>query len=212
MFKEEARWISKVLSEADIKPSATVLDIGASDLKFRTVTQPHIHEFIHKPLLEKGVRLNFLDIKNEAGVDIVADLTSSNLADSQFSKAFDLIICCNILEHVRDRVTFMRNVIRFSHTSSLLMVTVPLVYPKHNDPIDTMYRPTAKQLVEFVRTLTKCHVLKMEELTITDKEYYIEKPGRKLDYLLMREYRALIRWYVKPWRWKVSCALLSIEK
>lgn len=211
MFKEEARWISTAISGVNIKPSAKVLDVGASNLEFRAVIQPHIHELIHEPLLAKGFEISFLDIKKDKGVDIVLDLASNDLPDSLFSNTYDLIICCNILEHVSQREIFIRNMLRFSHPGTLLMVTVPLVYPKHNDPIDTMYRPTVRQLADFIGSYAKCKVIESEELVITDKEYYVLKPGRILDYLLLRSPRSLVRWHVKPWRWKVTCALLAVQ-
>jgi SAM-dependent methyltransferase len=212
MFKEEARWIRTVISRIDFKPSTAVLDVGASDIEFRTVMQPHIHELIHKPLLARGFDICFLDIKKAEGVDIVIDLTSNDLPDSLFSRTYDLIICCNILEHVRRRDQFIRNLLRFSHPGTHLMITVPLVYPKHNDPIDTMYRPTVKQLTDFIVSFARCKVIKSEELAITEKEYYVLKPGRKLDYLLLRSQRWLLRWYLKPLRWKVTCMLFEVQE
>ena len=212
MFKEEARWLNAAIGGVDISPSTTVLDIGASNLEYRTVIQPHIHEFIHKPILDRGADIKFMDIKNDLGVDIVIDLTLDDLPDHMFSKKFDVIICCNILEHVRKRDVFIRNLLRFSRPGTLLVVTVPLVFPKHADPIDTMYRPTADQLIDFIRAYTKCKVISSNELVITEREYYVLKPGRILDYLLLRSFRSLARWYIKPLRWKVACALLEIQE
>lgn len=211
MFKEEARWIRRALSQVDLKASATVLDVGASNLEFRTRIQPHIREWVHQPLLAMGCPVRCLDIKHDAGVDIVADLASADVPDAIFSTTYDLIICCNILEHVRQRELFIGNLLRFAHCGTLLLVTVPRVYPKHNDPIDTMYRPTVHQLTEFVDSYAKCTTIASEDLIINEKEYYVLKPGRKLDYLLARSARMLARWYMKPLRWRVTCALLEIK-
>jgi hypothetical protein len=49
MFKEEARWIKTVISKIDFKSPTAVLDVGSSNIEFRTLIQPHIHELIHKP-------------------------------------------------------------------------------------------------------------------------------------------------------------------
>lgn len=212
MFRAEARWINAELDSADIGNILTVLDVGASDFNYRTVVQPHIHELIHKPLLDKGCKISFLDIKDNAGVDIVADLTSIELSDALFSKTFDLILCCNLLEHVTQRDVFIRNLLRFSHHGTLLVATVPCAYPQHADPIDTMYRPSVKQLIHFIESHAKCNVIKGKELVIDDKEYYVLKPTRKLDYLLLRPVSRLLRWYIRPYRWKVSCSLLEIQE
>lgn len=210
MFKEEARWIKTAIAECGLGSRTSVLDVGASNLQFRTVIQPHIHELIHKPLLEKGFEITFLDIKKDEGVDVQVDLSLPNLSGELFSKTYDLIICCNILEHVEQRTLFVQNLLRYAHPGTLLMVTVPLVYPKHSDPIDTMYRPTIKELSEFIGTYVKFRIVKSEELVIKDKEYYVLKPGRILDYLLLRSQRWLLRWYLKPLRWKVTCALFQV--
>lgn len=212
MFKEEARWINTAIARCGLKPPAMVLDVGASNLQFRTAIQPHIHELIHKPLLKKGFEITFLDIKKDEGVDIQVDLSLPNLPADVFSKTYDLIICCNILEHVRQRALFVQNLLKFSRPGTLLMITVPLVYPKHSDPIDTMYRPTVKELAEFVGSCATCRIIKSEELVIKDKEYYVLKAGRILDYLLLRSPRWLLRWYLKPLRWKVTCALLKVQE
>lgn len=209
MFKEEARWIQSALSGAPIKSESKILEVGASNLEYRTVLQPHIHDFIHKPLLERGCDITFLDRKKDKGVDIELDLCSNSLPDSLFKNTYDLIICCNILEHVIDRGLFINNLLRFSHPGTLLMITVPRVFEKHNDPIDTMYRPTVKELNDFIHSYKNCKVIKSDTLVIADKTYYIRKAGRRLDYVLMRPQRLLARWYVKPWRWKVTCVLLA---
>jgi len=211
MFKEEARWINTVFSGIGFKSSTAVLDVGASNLEYRTVAQPHINELIHEPLLAKGFKIDFLDIKPHKGVDLVLDLVSDDLPDSTFSNKYDLIICCNILEHVSRRETFLQNLLRFSHQGTLLMVTVPHVFPKHNDPIDTMFRPTVKQLTDLIDSYARCKVIKSEDLAITEKEYYVLNPGRILDYLLLRSQRWLARWYIKPLRWKVTCVLLEVQ-
>jgi SAM-dependent methyltransferase len=210
MFKEEARWISAAIVNTKIKSPIKVLDVGASNIEFRTVRQPHIHELVHKPLLTRGFAISYLDIKKDKGIDIEVDLSLSDLPAKLFSNTYDLIICCNILEHVSCREVFLRNLLRFSRPGTLLIVTVPLVFPKHNDPIDTMFRPTVKQLTKLIGSHARCKVIESEELSITEKEYYVLKPGRILDYLLLRSPRMLARWYVKPLRWKVTCVLLEM--
>ncbi|NOT10831.1 MAG: hypothetical protein HOP23_03190 [Methylococcaceae bacterium] len=212
MFTEEALWIKSVLDEVAIDSATKILDVGASDIEYRTSTQPHINENIHKPLLEKGATFSFLDIKDHEGVDIVMDLAAKDLPDDLFKVTYDLIICCNILEHIVERNVFMQNLLRFTHPGTLLMVTVPLVYPKHNDPIDTMFRPTVRELVNFIGSYVKYKIIKSNEIEITEKAYYVFKPGRILDYLLLRSPRWLIRWYIKPLRWKQTCVLLEVLK
>jgi SAM-dependent methyltransferase len=209
MFREEAHWIRNALSPV-VRPSMKIIDVGASSHEFRTRIQPHIHEQIHRPILEIGAEITYADMKHEPGIDLVVDLASRKLAEDSFPVKYDLIICCNILEHVADREVFLGNLVRFARPGSYLLVTVPRRYPHHADPIDTLYRPDADRLVSDIRKHTDCKILTAEELVINNKEYYVLKPGRKLDYLLLRAPRKLARWYVKPLRWRQTCALLQI--
>ena len=211
MFIEEARWIKGALAESSLEPPGTVLDVGSSNMEFRTVIQPHIHEFIHKPLIDCGYKLRFLDIKSDEGIDIKVDLSSSDLPEGIFNETYDLVICCNILEHVKDRDLFIRNLLRFTRRGTMLMLTVPRLYPKHNDPIDTLYRPSIDELADLIQKYVELDILLGEELVISDKSYYQKKPGRLLDYILMRQQRLYARWYLKPFRWRVTCMLIRIK-
>lgn len=211
MFVEEARWIMKTIEHYGPKRPGHVLDAGSSNKKYRTVTQPHIHELIHKPLLDAGHRLYFLDMKIDEGIDIVVDLTSDRLPAGIFEDQYGLVICCNILEHVRNRTLFIKNLLRFTAKGSLLLLTVPHSYPRHNDPIDTMYRPTVTELLTLVRQFKAVELLKGSELVISDKAYYQRQAGRLLDYVLLRTVRLRARWYFPFLRWRVTCALVRVE-
>ena len=93
MFKEESIWIKNKISEILIKDSKeinTVLDVGSSTLKFRTLMQPCnatmfrtlmqpcIDENIFKPLRAKRKEIYYLDIKKDEGVNIVCDINDIN--------------------------------------------------------------------------------------------------------------------------------------
>lgn len=210
MFREEARWIRNALSPI-VRPSMKVIDVGASSLEFRKQVQPHIHEQIHGPILERGAHITFADLKQEPGVDVVVNLAMADIPEATFANQYDLIICCNILEHVADRKVFLGNLVRFAHPGSYLLVSVPRVYPHHNDPIDTMYRPGVARLVSDIREHIGCVVLAAEELVINEKDYYVLKPGRTLDYLLLRRQRKIARWYFRSLRWRQTCVLLQAE-
>jgi SAM-dependent methyltransferase len=209
MFREEARWIRNALAPI-VRPSMKIIDVGASSHEFRTRIQPHIHEQIHRPILEIGAEITYADMKHEPGVDLIIDLASSELAEDAFPLSYDLIICCNILEHVAGRDVFLGNLVRFAHPGTYLLVTVPRRYPHYADPIDTLYRPDVDGLVSDIRRHIDCRNVMAEEAMINDREYYTLKPGRKLDYLLLRAPRKIARWYLKPLRWRQSCALLQI--
>ena len=75
MFTEESLWIREVLATLPIHADFKVIDIGSSNLGYRTTVQPHIAENIFKPLESKGVTITCLDIKDDEGIDLVLDLT-----------------------------------------------------------------------------------------------------------------------------------------
>jgi SAM-dependent methyltransferase len=211
MFIEETVWIKSTLATAMTKRSLSVLDIGSSSLNFRTKVQPHIYEHIHKPLEDAGCSITYADIKQEPGVDLVIDLSAADLDEHLFATKYELIICCNILEHIADRESFMNNLIRFAGPGTLILLTVPRRYPKHNDPIDTMYRPDPTHLLKFVREFVNCEIEAQTVLTISNKQYYTRNFGRKLDYLTLRPLWHSWRYVFRLFRWQVTCLLVRIQ-
>ena len=212
MFVEEARWINRAIGSCDTGSLHSVLDVGSSTREFRTVVQPHIDEFVHRPILSRGGQITFADLKAGDGVDVVVDLSDPDLPDRLFEQKYGLIICCNILEHVENREIFLGNLVRFCAPGSFVIITVPRRYPRHNDPIETMYRPSVSQLTEFISQFVQSRVIIGETISINDRNYYSAKAGRLLTRLTMLPLRRRIRWYVKPLRWQVTCLLIQVQK
>ncbi|HNF29028.1 MAG TPA: hypothetical protein PLY81_01980, partial [Chitinophagaceae bacterium] len=76
MFREEAIWINNAL--AKIKPlqdNNLVANLGSSTAYFREVIQPHIQQYLMQPLANNGWNIINIDLKQEDGVDVVADVT-----------------------------------------------------------------------------------------------------------------------------------------
>jgi 2-polyprenyl-3-methyl-5-hydroxy-6-metoxy-1,4-benzoquinol methylase len=119
------------------------LDVGSSTSEFRTVSQSHIDKNIFQPLREKGVKISHMDLKKGTGVDIVADISSERFTLSQ---KYDLVICTNLLEHVLDLKTTIFNISSLIREGGYLLITVPLIYPYHPDPIDNLSRFTPQEL------------------------------------------------------------------
>jgi SAM-dependent methyltransferase len=187
-----------------------VLDIGSSNYEFRTKRQPHIAQNIHAPLHERKCNLTFADQKSDKGVDVVIDLSSPNIPPEVFTKKYDLLLCCNILEHVADRDLFVINMMKFTKPGSLILITVPNNYPKHEDPIDTMYRPDIADVLVLLNRHRSVVVRRQAILEITDKQYYIREKGRLLDYIFPWRANQVWRSYLKPFRWKVACVLSEV--
>ena len=151
MFKAEASWLNRLLSEHDAAALSPLLNIGSSTSNFREVEQPWTDRLLFAPLREQGVKLVHLDAKDGEGIDIKADVLAD--ADLPRIKAFrpKSILCCNILEHVVDPAALARRCIEIVGPGGLIFVTVPYSYPHHRDPIDTLFRPSPEMLAAMFR-------------------------------------------------------------
>lgn len=70
------------------------------------------------------------DIVPEYGYKII-DLTRMN-----FKNEFDIILCNNVLEHVFDFKKGMKNIYDALKLNGILILTVPVFYPLHDEPND----------------------------------------------------------------------------
>ncbi|MEM0049325.1 MAG: methyltransferase domain-containing protein [Candidatus Bathyarchaeia archaeon] len=143
MFRDEALYIRAVL-ETLLKKSKikSVLDVESSDLTFRTKVQPYIEEIIFQPLEKFGCRIYHLDAKSGEGIDIVMDATQLYTLNA----TFDLVLCCNLLEHVTDIPKTIIGLKKITKNGGYLLITSPLKYVYHPDPIDNFFRPDVRTL------------------------------------------------------------------
>jgi SAM-dependent methyltransferase len=145
MFDIEARWVGDQLAAFPAPQLSPLLNVGSSTSDFREAAQPWTTRNIFTPLDERGVEIVHLDARAGAGIDIRGDL----LDDSDFariaSRRYRALLCCNILEHVRDPGEFARRCVELVAPGGVIVVTVPRSYPRHGDPIDTLYRPTPEE-------------------------------------------------------------------
>jgi SAM-dependent methyltransferase len=187
VFVDESLWIRRALENQPLRAGMRVLDIGSSSLEFRTVVQPHIDGNVFAPLRARGLEVVHVDARNEPGVDVVADVTTLKGVEPDF----DLVLCTNLLEHVLDREATLENTKRVVRAGGLLLLTVPRRYPIHADPIDTGFRPRAR---EIERMLAWSEVVAAEDVTVRAELHYRGRPW----------YR---RWLLP---WQIAC-LLAIK-
>jgi SAM-dependent methyltransferase len=184
VFVDESLWIRAALERAPLRAGMRALDIGSSTLEFRTVVQPHIDGNVFAPLRARGISIAHLDGKAEEGVDIVADVTT--LAGVE--RSFELVLCTNLLEHVVDRRSTLENIKHVVAPGGLLLLTVPRRYPLHNDPIDTGFRPSARELAELIGWSGR---LEEQVVTVRAPRHYSGK-----------------RWFRRVlWPWQIACVL-----
>ena len=102
MFEAEATWLERLLRQWAPEQLSPLLNVGSSTREFRETTQPWTDRQLFRPLRERGIKLVHLDSRDGDGIDIRADILSD--ADLPRIMAFrpKAILCCNILEHVRE--------------------------------------------------------------------------------------------------------------
>ena len=142
----DAEWLGNALARLSNDDLSPLLNLGASTRRYREVEQPHIHELVFRPLEARGVTIVHADIKAGDGVDIAGDIFD----DSGFARLKAVrphaVICGHMFEHVRDREALSRRLLELLPERGLFFVTVPSSYHEHNDPIDTMFRPSPAEL------------------------------------------------------------------
>ena len=146
MSPEEAVWIGKELSRISEEELSPLINLGSSTEEYRTRVAPHIETHIFGPLRDRGVTIYHVDMKQARGVDIVGSILDEHVQETIVSHSPGSILCNNLLEHVTDRTQLCTICERLLRPAGYLVVSAPLQYPYHPDPIDTGYRPGLEEL------------------------------------------------------------------
>ncbi|HYP41112.1 MAG TPA: methyltransferase domain-containing protein [Chloroflexia bacterium] len=210
MLIEEARWLEGVLKDIGPGKDWTVLDIGSSTEYFRRVDQPYIDYFVFRPLRKLGAKVLHVDSREGEGIDVRYDISDPASPDVEGKiPRGRIVLCCNLLEHVRDRQMVVRRLHALTEPGGYLVVTVPHVYRYHEDPIDTMYRPDNAELEGLFSGLD----FETVRSTVLDVECgYVTFPQALPAYILYRlrsfvKYR-ILKHKFEPERCKVAAVVL----
>ena len=171
MLVEEAIWIGNELLK-HAKKGDKILNLGSSSSEFRKVIQPHIEEFIFKPLEEKKVQIVHTDITEKTGVDLIGDLTSPEFISKLKTQTYDYIICSNLLEHIENKSLILDSIKSILPEEGRVIITVPFNYPYHLDPIDTMYRPSPVQIHSLFPKFNTISSLVIEGKSYKNNKFY----------------------------------------
>jgi hypothetical protein len=187
----EARTIEKLLSSIDSIRLTPCLNVGSSTRRFRSDAQPH-NEVLLDSLRARGVRVLNNDIRCDPGVDLVGDLTKQEFRRAVCRLGPRLLLCNNVLEHVRDAATLARACEEVVVPGGYICVSVPFSYPYHADPIDTLLRPSPIQLAEM---FGRCRLLNSMVLLDDGLRSDLERRGHPpWRYLLGSLIRPLMVW------------------
>jgi SAM-dependent methyltransferase len=112
---------------AAVPPGSSVLDAGAGDCRYR--------RFFGERRYESA---DFCKVdKNYARVTYVCDLRQIPVTEA----SYDLVLCTQVLEHVKDPQGVMNEFARVLKPGGQLWLTAPLFYEEHELPFD-FYRYT----------------------------------------------------------------------
>ena len=95
-----------------------------------------------------------------------------NVANMDYNNEFEIIICMNVLEHVFDFKRAIRNIYQALVSDGILIITVPVFYPWHNEPND-YWRFTEHSLKEMLKEFNQVKI-KHHGIRKLPFAYYIE--------------------------------------
>lgn len=213
MYVENAAWVRDALAAIPLAEGARAIDAGSSTLHYRTVEQPHVEREVLAPLRERGIRITHLDAKDAEGVDVVEDLDAVGARAAERLGTFDLVLCLDLLAHVRQPATTLDAVASLVGPGGWLVSTTPGAYRRTPDPHDNGWRPHPGELAaEYARR--GLETVRAESVRIDDDRYYrglksrpsrIPVGGRWLPLPGVSE---RLRRAVPRWRWRESCVLV----
>lgn len=154
MFYKEAEQINKILADFQSDQINPIIEIGSSTSDFRETKKPHINKFIHQYLSLRNIRIYTSDLKSGAGIDLSGDIFEESFSESLRLLNPKMVLCCNILEHVKNPELFAKIVSSLIQRNCHIICSVPLDYPYHPDPIDNLLRPSPDEIAQLFHGTT----------------------------------------------------------
>jgi hypothetical protein len=144
----ESQWLGERIARIPSAELFPILNIGSSTLEFRTVSQPWIEQYIFEPIRARGGKVHHVDLKAAPGVDMAGDLLEPAFQQRVAALGARSVLALNILEHVVARRELCDFIAEIVPPGGYIIVSGPQQYPYHADPIDTMFRPTIREIVD----------------------------------------------------------------
>lgn len=197
MLPKEAVLIGQWTRQLELAEDSVCLNVGSSTREFREETQPFIHGEVLKPLADAGCRIINCDLKQDDGVDEVGDLLDPAVQRRLAAYSADLVICANLLEHLSDPASFARACGVIVRPGGYCLFTVPRSFPYHPDPLDTMFRPSPREIMAL---LPGWEVIAAEELAAGSyREEVLAEPSPAKT-LVRQVLRSMMPFY-RPAKW-----------
>jgi SAM-dependent methyltransferase len=205
MRPEEADTLTRWVRELRLDPGAVCLNIGSSTKEFREQQQPHITERFIRPLEKDGIRFVHCDMKQALGVDEVGDILDPGFRERLRRYEAALLVCSNLLEHLSEPEKFARACRELVKEGGYGLFSVPLSYPYHPDPIDTMLRVTPEQLAGMIPGWA---VVRSGEVEAGNYWRDLRESGSGFAGLIRHVGRVVMPLY-RPSRWRENASRLS---
>jgi hypothetical protein len=205
MRPEEADTLTLWVRQLGFKPGTVCLNIGSSTKEFRETLQPHIAERFIRPLESDGIRFVHCDMKHADGVDEVGDILDPDFRSRLRQHQAALLVCSNLFEHLTEPEPFARACADLIDDSGYGLFSVPLSYPYHPDPIDTMLRLSPAQLAAM---MPDWNVIRLGEIEAGDYWRDLRNSGSGLSRVARQVGRVAMPFY-RPRRWRENASRLS---
>tara|TARA_B100000963_G_C22461838_1_gene596016 strand:- start:85 stop:858 length:774 start_codon:yes stop_codon:yes gene_type:complete len=119
------RWLIEQVQ--DISNGSKVLDVGAGGC-------PHREKFYHcEYFTQDFVQLSDSQIQNQEGygkIDYVCDILEIPVPDN----SFDVVLCTEVIEHIPDPISVIKEFSRILNPGGTLLITAPLISGLHQEP------------------------------------------------------------------------------
>jgi ubiquinone/menaquinone biosynthesis C-methylase UbiE len=123
--KRRDKWMIKQAN--NIPNGSKVLDVGAGGC-------PHRKLFSHCEYFSQDfVQLSGVQIQNQLGygkIDFVSDILNIPVPD----KSYDVILCTEVIEHIPDPISAIKEISRILKPGGTLLITAPLQSGLHQEP------------------------------------------------------------------------------
>jgi hypothetical protein len=205
MRREEAGTLARWVRELKLPRGTVCLNIGSSTKEFRERQQPHITERLIRPLEADGIRFIHCDMKKADGVDEVGDLLDPSFRSSLKRHHASLLVCSNLLEHLTDPQRFADACAELVGDGGFGLFSVPLSYPYHPDPIDTMLRLTPAELAAMLPDWT---VVRSGQIEAGNYWRDLRESGSGISRLVRQIGRVAMPFY-RPHQWRANASRLS---
>jgi hypothetical protein len=202
---EEADLLTRWVRELNLPAGSVCLNIGSSTRAFREEMQPHVAERFIRPLERDGIRFVHCDMKQADGVDEVGDILDPAFRTRLKRYDASLLVCSNLLEHLTEPRRFASACGELVRDGGFGLFSVPLSYPYHPDPIDTMLRVTPTELAAM---LPEWAAVRSTELEAGSYWQDLRDTGSGWSRLLRQVARVAMPFY-RPGQWRANASRLS---